>query len=186
MFTILTLLASRCLYSRGYINSPSHPRANPPTPSPHRGANWGARSARSLRLCKLMGSRGQLLGVGWQGSAGGLQGSSGAGARRILLPPTPPRRRVQKPAGAGLVPRRRPARGPAASSLAQVARRGRDVLAPPLSRGILAQRGRGPELRAAHSDPARARPLASRSSAPASAAPASGFCSAATRAASAA
>ncbi|MEJ1280423.1 F-box protein 16 [Cricetulus griseus] len=78
-----------------------------------------------------MGSRGQLLGVGWHGSAGGCWE-----AWRIVLPPTPPRRRAQKPARAGLAPRRRPVRGPAASTLAQVARRGRDVAAPPPSRGI--------------------------------------------------
>lgn len=94
------------------------------------------------------GQQGTTFGrwVAWVGR--GLLGSGGAGGWRIVLPPTPPRRRAQKPARAGLAPRRRPARGPGASTLAQVARRGRDVPAPPPSRGI--------------PDPARLRPRTTR------------------------
>lgn len=60
------------------------------------------------------GQQGTTFGRWVAGVVRGLQGSSGARAERIVLPPTPPRRRAQKPAGAGLAPRRRPARGPTA------------------------------------------------------------------------
>lgn len=72
MFTTLTLPASQCLYSRGYEFTFAS-QGKSADPSPHRGANRRARNTGSIRLCKLMGSRGQLLGVGWQGSAGGCR-----------------------------------------------------------------------------------------------------------------
>lgn len=94
----------------------------------------------------------------------GLRWSSSGGARRTVVPPTPPRRREQKPAGAGLAPRRRPAWGPAASTLAQVAQRGRDVPAPPPSRGTLARRRSGPN--SAPPTPTPLRPRRSPAAAP--------------------
>lgn len=60
------------------------------------------------------GQQGTTFGRWVAGVGRGLQGSSGARAERIVLPPTPPWRRAQKPAGAGLAPRRRQARGPTA------------------------------------------------------------------------
>lgn len=192
MFTVLTSPSSQRLYSRGHqllIIQPWHPRTNPATPSHHHRGSRGVRGKGSSRLCKVMGSTGTTFGHWVAGVGRGLLGSKQAAAPEPGASSSRPRPRVAErrnrlgPASSPAGGRRG---GPSASTLAQVAPRERDVPAPPPSRGIPTRHRCGPELRAAHPDPARARPLASRRSAPASAAPASGFCSAATRAASAA
>lgn len=84
---------------------------DPESPPPGQPGSAQKREPPTLQSDGQHGDNFWALGGRGGPGAAGKQASSGAGAWRIVLPPTPPRRQAQKPARAGLVPCRRPARG---------------------------------------------------------------------------
>lgn len=84
---------------------------DPESPPPGQPGSARKREPPTLQSDGQHGDNFWALGGRGGPGAAGKQASSGAGAWRIVLPPTPPRRQAQKPARAGLVPCRRPARG---------------------------------------------------------------------------